>query len=118
MNDARDRRALQRPSLRRTMPTSLLVCFGAWAASSCAPGGFQDSTLINSVRILASSADRPYAKPGSTVTLQLLAYDGRAEQPSPMRISWLPFVCDDPPNDAYYGRFQQIARGGAGGIGS
>lgn len=81
---------------------------GAWALSSCAPGGFQDPTTISSVRILASRADTPYASPGGTVNLSVLAVDERASKPEPMQIYWVPLVCKDPPNDAYYACFQQL----------
>jgi hypothetical protein len=91
------------------------LCLFAWAALSCAPSGFQDEAFINSVRILASAADKPYAKPGDTVNLSVLAFDGRPIKPEPMKIFWLPFVCKDPLNDAYYGCFGQIASGMGGG---
>jgi hypothetical protein len=92
----------------------LLLGLGAWFASSCAPSGFQSAALVNGVRILASSADQPYAKPGATVTVQVLAVDERATKLVPMTLYWLPFVCSDPPNDAYYACFSQFA-GGRGG---
>jgi hypothetical protein len=76
---------------------------------SCAPGGFRDETNLAEVRILASSADHPYAKPGQNVTLSVLAYDGRTSKPEPMQIYWVPIVCKDPTDDAYYGCFQQFA---------
>ncbi len=82
---------------------------------SCAPSGFTSPSLVNSVRILASSADKPYAKPGDTVTLTVLAYDGRASQPEPMTIYWLPVLCKNPPNDAYYACFPQFGGALAGG---
>jgi hypothetical protein len=90
---------------------------GAWTTSSCAPSGFADETLIATVRVLASSADPAYAQPGSSVGLQVLAFDGRPTQPEPMQIYWLPFVCEDPTNDAYYACFQQLAGGDAGAPG-
>ena len=94
----------------------LFVALGALALTpSCSPSGFQDPSSINSVRILASSADQPYAKPGATVNLTVLAYDGRTNPPEPMKIYWLPFVCKDPPDDAYYACFAQIAAGAFGG---
>ena len=36
--------------------------------------------------MLAIQADKPYAAPGETVNLDILAYDGRSSQPSPMRV--------------------------------
>ncbi len=92
----------------------------AAAASSCSPGGFADPTIVQSVRVLASSADKPYARPGDSVTVSLLAYDGRADKPAPMNVYWLPFVCENPADDAYYACFQRLAGGmsaGAGGAG-
>jgi hypothetical protein len=88
----------------------------AWSASSCAPSGFADQALVQSVRILASSADAPYAQPGENVNVQFLAYDGRKTKPEPMELSWVPFVCEDPPGDAYFACFAQLlglAGGGA-----
>jgi hypothetical protein len=86
--------------------------------ASCAPSGFADPTIINTVRILASSADQPYAPPGADVNLQVLAYDGRPSQPEPMTIYWLPFVCENPADDAYYNCFEQIESGGGGDAGA
>jgi len=96
----------------------LIVALCAWTLSSCAPSGFQDASLVTSVRILASSADEPYARPGDTVNLTVLADDGRATPDggaplAPMTVYWLPFVCENPPNDAYFACFRQIAGGGS-----
>ena len=92
----------------------VLLVAGAWTASSCAPSGFADPTLLSTVRVLASSSDPAYAQPGDTVGLQVLAYDGRGTKPEPMQIYWLPFVCEDPTNDAYYACFQQLGQGDGG----
>ncbi|MDP8999974.1 MAG: hypothetical protein M3O46_07675 [Myxococcota bacterium] len=92
----------------------VVVACGGWASSSCAPSGFQSETLIASVRILASSADRSYAKPGARVTARVLTFDGRASEAAPMTTQWLPFVCMNPPSDAYYACFQQFAGSVAG----
>jgi hypothetical protein len=100
----------------RHTPGTMLVLAGAWIASSCAPSGFADPTQIQTVRIIASGADLPYAPPGGNVNLQVLAYDGRPEQPEPMTIYWIPLVCENPADDAYYACFQKFA-GGAGGGG-
>jgi hypothetical protein len=99
---------------------SVLVGLGAWVCSSCAPSGFADPTQIESVRIIASSADTPYVAPGSQVTVHVLAYDNRPSKHEPMTISWLKFPCVDPKDDAYYSCFQQFAQqakdAGAGGV--
>ncbi len=93
-----------------------LACSGvfalAWTASSCAPSGFANPSLVASVRILASSADKPYARPGDTVTVQVLAFDGRPSKPEPMTVSWLPFPCVNPTDDAYYACFAKFGAAG------
>lgn len=106
------------PPPRRAVLLSSLSCAvlaAALAPVSCAPSGFADPTVVQTVRILASTADHPYAQPGTDVTLDVLAYDGRPSQPAPMSLYWLPFVCVNPPDDAYYSCFQQIENGGAAG---
>lgn len=107
--------------MNRRLLGGLVVLVGS-LLGSCAPAGLQSQSLVNSVRILASSADKSYAMPGATVNLTVLAYDGRPTQPEPMTIYWLPFVCENPTDDAYYACFPQIekgvfAAGAAGGLG-
>lgn len=96
---------------RRRFLASSILALGAWTCSSCAPSGFTDATVINSVRILASSAEPPYVAPGNPATVRVLAFDGRptSQQAEPMRFTWLPLVCVNPPNDAYYACFPQFA---------
>ncbi|MGA3120326.1 MAG: hypothetical protein ABSF69_06095 [Polyangiaceae bacterium] len=96
----------------------LVVGFG-WGSSSCAPSGFADPALLTSVRILASSANEPYAKPGDPVRVRVLAYDGRpaAQRTAPMNVVWLPFVCENPAQDAYYECFRQLLAELGGGAG-
>ncbi len=78
-------------------------------ASSCGPGDFDPQSKLASVRILASKADKPYAKPGEAVHLEVLSVDGRADKSRPMKMYWLPFVCENPRNDAYYACFAPAA---------
>jgi hypothetical protein len=85
----------------------------AWGAFACAPSGFANEATIASVRILASSATEPYAKPGDTVTVQVLAYDGRPSKPAAMGLWWLPIKCVNPEDDAYYACFGQFVGPGA-----
>jgi hypothetical protein len=92
-------------------PRGLLLAFGACSLSSCAPSGFASENLIDSVRIMASrvgTPDSPYVAPGTQVTVDVLADDGRAVQPDQMNIWWLP-PCINPTNDAYYNCFPQFA---------
>ncbi len=102
----------------RPLPGMLLVLAVVMAAlavalgSACNAPGFEPVSRVDTVRILASSADKPYAMPGDTVNLTVLAYDGRGVQPEPMRIWWLPIACFNPPSDEYYQCFAQAADGG------
>jgi hypothetical protein len=89
----------------------------ALAGAACGTG-FDPQSLVDSVRILASQADHPYATPGQTVTLQVLAYDGRPIQPAPMKVWWLPVVCTNPQDDLYYACFSSLAGGADAGAGA
>ncbi len=103
---------------------TLAVLVLAWGSSSCAPAGFAPESLLTSVRVLAASADKPYARPGDVVNVQVLAFDGRTADlraANPMGVTWLPFVCKNPTNDAYYNCFTQpnlrmVPGGGAGNV--
>jgi hypothetical protein len=99
---------------------SVLIATGL-SMTSCGPSDFSPETLINTVRVMASQSNEPYALPGDTVNLQVLAYDGRPVKKEPMKIYWLPVSCENPVSDAYYGCFADFATalkglsGGAGG---
>jgi hypothetical protein len=101
---------------RRGFAASLLtglVALAAWALSSCSPANFTSETVIDGVRILASRATEPRAKPGDTVTVDVLAVDGRFDPNPPMNVFWLPVPCINPAGDAYYACFAGF--GGDGG---
>jgi hypothetical protein len=83
----------------------LLLGSLALLAASCFGGDFEAPSKITTVRILASRADKPYAKPGDTVSLEVLAIDGRPDKTRPMQLYWLPFVCNNPQGDLYYACF-------------
>lgn len=109
-----------RPALLRTTLAVLAAGTGA-----CGPTGFDPSNLIESVRILATRSDRPYAKPGATVHSEVLAVDGRQDAgptAEPMTVYWLPLVCINPPNDDFYACFSgfesQAARASQAGLGA
>ena len=102
----------------RVAPVSMIFALGAslsCAVVSCSGGGFDPPSKVASVRVLASRVDKPYAAPGDTVNLEVLAFDGRKVQPEPMRISWVPTACINPRNDAYYGCFAALGGGGRNG---
>lgn len=90
-----------------SMGLAVLVC--AVVTDGCSTK-FTPQSLIDSVRILAVRADQPYAPPGATVNLDLLAFDGRPTQPAPMVISWLTQPCFNPENDDYYACFSSFSK--------
>jgi hypothetical protein len=94
-----------------------VLALGA-SVASCGNDDFDPAPLVNTVRILASRASAPYARPGEKVEVEVLAYDGRPDRSRAMKIYWLPFPCINPPLDAYYACFTQLggpADGGADG---
>jgi len=97
----------------RRAPTLLLGALALWGCNS---NNLTPVSLVQSVRILATSADKPYALPGDTVTMQVLAFDGRASQLTPMGVWWLPQPCIDPPGDAFYACFPAFAESYAPGV--
>lgn len=82
-----------RPLFVSALAASLSVACGS---------DFDPSSQVGSVRILATRADKPYARPGDTVVLELLAADGRRQPGRPMALSWLPAPCINPPGGSYY----------------
>lgn len=107
---------MNRGSLVKTIRGALLLAIagGALAGVACGASGFDSQSKVTSVRIFGVRADKPYAKPGETVTLEVLATDGRRDKPRPMKIFWIPVVCVNPREDLYYLCFlpSQTADGG------
>lgn len=71
-------------------------------ALACNDDPYPNKSEVRSVRILAVRADLPYARPGETVTLEALVADARTKQTLPMRVSWFPVPCINPPGGQYY----------------
>ncbi len=65
---------------------------------------FTPVSKIESVRILAARADSPYVKPGTQVSVDLLASDERPEgkRQGEMKLYSLPAPCENPLDDLYY----------------
>ena len=94
----------------------------ALLALACGPAAFDPISKIESVRVLAMSADKPYAHPGDTVNVTLDTYDGRPPatdggQNDALVVYRLPLVCEDPPSDLYYACFVSLVtpQGSTGG---
>ncbi len=109
----------------RRLVQRFVACAALVGIAAACVADFDPQSKIGSVRILASRADKPYAKPGEAVHLEVLAVDGRTDKTRPMKMFWLPFVCENPRNDAYYACFAPPSRdagagdadaGGAGAV--
>ncbi len=99
----------RRESSARGFVLAALVMLGVLG---CDQPDFTPRNQIESVRILASRANKPYAQPGDAITIDVLAVDGRPAVPAPtapMKVYWLPAPCINPPADAYYACFPAFA---------
>jgi hypothetical protein len=86
-------------------------------AAACSEPDFDPASRVASVRLLASQADAPFARPGEPVHVQVLAADGRAGPvAAPMRVFWLPAPCVNPAGDDYFACFDayDVSRAGGG----
>lgn len=105
------------------MGRRLLLAFVLFASAvalsiACGGGGFDPQSKVDSVRMFGVRADKPYAKPGETVSLEVLLADGRPQKTRPLKLFWIPIVCLNPPNDLYYLCFAGAAGGDAGAGGA
>jgi hypothetical protein len=102
-----------------THTTSSRLCIIATLVTSAVTAGcgngLDPASKLAGVRLLAVETDSPFAAPGATVTAQVLAFDGRAEQPEPMRLYWLTEPCLAPGggrvSDCYRRFSSQYAQG-------
>jgi hypothetical protein len=84
------------------------------ASTGCAGAGFDSISTVDTVRVLAVQADKPYARPGDTVTFTMTLDDGYVNPshpdagPRPLEILWIG-GCFDPDGDQYYGCYSQLA---------
>src|SRR4051812_16663271 len=108
------------------------LCLAALASPMLAAGGcgsaFDSISKINGLRVLTvipavldeehptlgTEVTGSYANPGDEVTFSMVEYDGLVDPKNPdaperpLQILWLA-GCYDPPNDAYYGCYSQLA---------
>jgi hypothetical protein len=88
-------------SLFRALVVPALASF-LWAA--CGGGGFEPSSKIKGLRVLALQKEPPYPSPGESVDINVLYWDGKSEN-STRKVQFTFFQCDNPPGDFYYGCF-------------
>ncbi len=78
------------------------VALFAVVAVACGAAGFDPASKVDSVRLFVVKADKPFAKPGETVTLEGLTTDARKEKTRAAKLYWIPILCLNPPDDLYY----------------
>ncbi|MDF2698063.1 MAG: hypothetical protein K0S65_6446 [Labilithrix sp.] len=104
--------------VRSFVPFALAVALLATLFGlACGGSGFDSQSRVNSVRMFGVRPDKPYAKPGETVTLEVLSTDGRREKARPLKIFWIPIVCINPREDLYYLCFAPSSFDGGAGDG-
>jgi len=93
-----------------------LLAAGGLAAAVACSSGFDAQSQVDSVRMFAVRADKPYVKAGESVTLEALYTDARKlKQPREAKNYWVPLVCLNPVQDAYYACFVPGLGGADGG---
>jgi hypothetical protein len=80
---------------------------------SCAPE-FEPASELNSLRMLAVQKDKPYARPGDEVRLQLLWHDATSEPSREIQIQWLA-GCYNPAADLFASCFSDLGPDGLPG---
>ena len=85
------------------------------AAGAACTQGFEPQNKVDNLRLFAVRADKPYAKPGDTVELEVLMTDARKVRPAPAKLYWIPLLCMNPRDDLYYLCFLPPGDAGAGG---
>jgi hypothetical protein len=79
----------------------------AWlplATAACGGTSFDDPGIIKGLRVLAVQKSSPYPKPGETVGIKLLFWDGKASEDNPrdLLVTIFPRACENPIGDLYY----------------
>jgi len=87
----------------------MVAALGVFA---CGGGGFDPQSKVDSARLFAVKADKPYARPGETVTLEALVGDARKDRSRVAKLYWIPIVCLNPREDTYYLCFAPPGDGG------
>ncbi|MBM4361406.1 MAG: hypothetical protein FJ104_01905 [Deltaproteobacteria bacterium] len=92
--------------MRRTVRV-VGVALAAALAAGCG-AEFDSPSELRSLRVLAVKKDRPYARPGDTVRLQMALDDASAKDGRRVNVTWFS-GCENPPGDLYAGCFLELA---------
>src|SRR6266511_4066007 len=100
----------------RFVGTLSLVSWLALALSACGGGGFEPSSKIKGLRVLAIQKDRPYPHvDDGQINLKLLYWDGKSTPDQPRNVTFNFLPCYNPPGDLYYNCFTDLLRRPAAG---
>ncbi len=103
---------MKRPFLRASVLIAVAVSAALSALLACGNSGFDPASKVDSVRMFVVRADKPYALPGETVTLEALTTDARKDRTRLAKLYWIPLLCLNPQNDLYYLCFAPPGDGG------
>lgn len=87
---------------RLVVLVTLLIVLVVSAIVACNSNGFDPQSKVDSVRMFVVKADKPYVKPGESVTLEALVTDNRKTKPRAAKLYWIPVLCLNPRDDLYY----------------
>jgi hypothetical protein len=99
--------------LRRAALASLAAL--AIGAPCCGGGDLGSPAELTSLRVIAVTADKPYAAPGDTVTFRMTYADALGADPRPLHVMWVG-GCVNPIGDDYLGCFAQFPQSFAAGL--
>jgi hypothetical protein len=105
--------AIPAKSFRRAALASLAAL--TVGAPCCGGGDFGSPAEVTELRVLAVTADKPYAAPGDTVTFGLTYADALGSEPRPLSVMWIG-GCVNPIADDYLGCFAQFPQSFAAGL--
>jgi hypothetical protein len=88
--------------------STLAALLGGVLALGC-EGDFDPVSKVASVRVLAAQADKPYARPGDTVKIEVLAVDARLNKQPKLKVFPLTTPCENPIGDLYYACYLNFA---------
>jgi hypothetical protein len=99
----------------RTFRTLAAIALGASALASVVGCGedADPASRITTLRVIAVRADKPYAKPGDTVHLDSIWYDGLDPDLTKRSRTWAWTMCVNPPSTDVVSCFAKVAKDAA-----
>lgn len=88
-----------------------LLALATLSLVACGEDDFDPPNKINTVRVLAVKKTPAYARPGESVSLEILYWDGKSkpEEQRSLDITWMS-GCENPAGDLYYGCYPELVK--------